>query len=41
MAEKLTFKELLKKKREAGFDAFVSKEKLNNRIEERNAFKDK
>ena len=40
MVEQLTFEERINKKREAGFDAFQQKEKLNKRIEERNQFKD-
>jgi hypothetical protein len=39
--QQFTFEELLAKKRQAGFDAFVSKEKLTTRIEERNSFKEK
>lgn len=41
MVEQFTFEDLLNKKRQAGFDAFVSKNKLSKRIEERNSFKDK
>jgi hypothetical protein len=41
MAEQLTFEELLNQKRQAGFDAFIVKDKLNKRIEERNSFKEK
>jgi hypothetical protein len=41
MVEQFTFEDLLNKKRQAGFDAFVSKDKLSKRIEERNSFKDK
>jgi ribosomal RNA-processing protein 36 len=41
MADQLTFEELLNKKRQAGFDEFMAKDKLNKRIEERNSFKEK
>jgi hypothetical protein len=41
MTESLSFEELLRRKQQAGFDAFVSKDKLAKRIEERNSFKEK